>query len=73
MRDSEHPSYPDTPFYKDISPKNVRESGHYRLSIFIDSWKNVVFAPLLPWKSVRNWIDLYWKSVFFLVFVLVFK
>ena len=35
------------------------------------SWKNVVFMPLSTWKSVRKRNYLYWKSVFYLLFMLI--
>lgn len=43
--------------------------GNYR----IESWKNVIFVPLSTWKSVRKQTYSHWKSVFYLLFMLVFK
>ena len=39
----------------------------------LKSWKNVIFILLLNWKSVEKCKYSYWKSVFYLLFMLVLE
>jgi len=44
-----------------------------QLNMDFKSWKNVIFMPLLPWKSVRKPKYIHWKSVIYLLFMLVYS